>query len=634
MTDDSGKNEVSDEKGLFDWSEDIEESESDSEVETENLQSVYSEEIEESNETVQTDNLDSIGGENGIKNDKRGSIGLSDTEAKDLMRDDYKDFHEGIINNSEIVEEYEVHNRAEIQILYNPYINENLYRVVEPDLTELEKVLRIKVSKDIQEDFENIAVESMNSEERREKVRELAKKHLERQKTLVGKYGNKTIEKINSVTDSISGYVPSDSLSSSLENYEREKFDTITEENIERVVYYVVRDFADYEKLTPIMRDENIEDISCNSPEVPVFLYHKVHRDVITNVMYSQDELDEFVASLAQSSGKHISIAEPDLQGRLPDGSRMQLTYSDEISDEGSNFTIRKFQEEPFTPIDLIEFNTFSLSQMAYLWLAIQNEKSLIFAGGTASGKTTSMNAISLFIPPRAKIVSIEDTREITLRHSNWIKSVTRDSFGGGGTGEVDMYDLLRDALRQRPEYIIVGEIRGEEARTLFQAMSTGHTTYSTMHADDVGAAVRRLENEPINLPRQMLSSLDILSVQIRMIDDGDVMRRCKEMVEIVDIDSDTNEIKSKTTFEYNPDKDVVFYKGDSDILEEIKNINSWSQSELEDELERRKTVLRYLKEEVETRDYEIISSVLRTYMQDKDLIMEQIEAGDLLKGK
>jgi flagellar protein FlaI len=395
-----------------------------------------------------------------------------------------------------------------------------------------------------------------------------------------------------------------------------------------------VRDFADYEKLTPIMRDENIEDISCNSPEVPVFLYHKVHRDVITNVMYSQDELDEFVASLAQSSGKHISIAEPDLQGRLPDGSRMQLTYSDEISDEGSNFTIRKFQEEPFTPIDLIEFNTFSLSQMAYLWLAIQNEKSLIFAGGTASGKTTSMNAISLFIPPRAKIVSIEDTREITLRHSNWIKSVTRDSFGGGGTGEVDMYDLLRDALRQRPEYIIVGEIRGEEARTLFQAMSTGHTTYSTMHADDVGAAVRRLENEPINLPRQMLSSLDILSVQIRMIDDGDVMRRCKEMVEIVDIDSDTNEIKSKTTFEYNPDKDVVSYKGDSDILEEIKNINSWSQSELEDELERRKTVLRYLKEEVETRDYEIISSVLRTYMQDKDLIMEQIETGDLLKGK
>jgi flagellar protein FlaI len=634
MTDDSGKNEVSDEKGLFDWSEDIEGSESDSEVETENLQSVYSEEIEESNETVQTDNLDSIGGESGIKNDKRGSIGLSDTEAKDLMRDDYKDFHEGIINNSEIVEEYEVHDYAEIQILYNPYINENLYRVVEPDLTELEKVLRIKVSKDIQEDFENIAVESMNSEERREKVRELAKKHLERQKTLVGKYGNKTIEKINSVTDSISGYVPSDSLSSSLENYEREKFDTITEENIERVVYYVVRDFADYEKLTPIMRDENIEDISCNSPDVPVFLYHKVHRDVITNVMYSQDELDEFVASLAQSSGKHISIAEPDLQGRLPDGSRMQLTYSDEISDEGSNFTIRKFQEEPFTPIDLIEFNTFSLSQMAYLWLAIQNEKSLIFAGGTASGKTTSMNAISLFIPPRAKIVSIEDTREITLRHSNWIKSVTRDSFGGGGTGEVDMYDLLRDALRQRPEYIIVGEIRGEEARTLFQAMSTGHTTYSTMHADDVGAAVRRLENEPINLPRQMLSSLDILSVQIRMIDDGDVMRRCKEMVEIVDIDSDTNEIKSKTTFEYNPDKDVVSYKGDSDILEEIKNINSWSQSELEDELERRKTVLRYLKEEVETRDYEIISSVLRTYMQDKDLIMEQIETGDLLKGK
>jgi flagellar protein FlaI len=624
---DNDKDEIT--EGIVDW---VDQSESDIDLDTDSLNDIQQDDTEDEDNKLNEENPEIV--DDNIKEDNRGSIGLSDTEARELMRDDYKDFHEGILSNSEIVEEYSVHEYTDIQILYNPYINETLYRVVEPNLTDLEKVLRIKVSKDIQEDFENLPVENMDSDKRREEVRKLGRKHLERQKTLVGKYGNKAVEKVNSVTSTFSSYTPSDSLSDTLEDYERNKFDTISEENIERVLYYIIRDFADYEKLTPIMHDPNIEDISCNSPEVPVFLYHKVHRDVITNLMYSEDELDEFVASLAQSSGKHISIAEPDLQGRLPDGSRMQLTYSDEISDEGSNFTIRKFQEEPFTPIDLIEYGTFSLFQMAYLWLAIENEKSLIFAGGTASGKTTSMNAISLFIPPRAKIVSIEDTREITLRHSNWIKSVTRESFGGDGSGEVNMYDLLRDALRQRPEYIIVGEIRGKEARTLFQAMSTGHTTYSTMHADDVGAAVRRLENEPINLPRQMLSSLDILSVQIRMINDGDVIRRCKEMVEIIDINSDTNEIKSKTTFEYDPPSDTVTYKGDSDILREIRNINSWSKSELEEELERRKKVLSYLRDEVETRDYEIISSVLRTYMQDKELIIEQIESGELLKGK
>ena len=164
--------------------------------------------------------------------------------------------------------------------------------------------------------------------------------------------------------------------------------------------------------------------------------------------------------------------------------------------------------------------------------------------------------------------------------------------------------------------------------------MSTGHTTYSTMHADDVGAAVRRLENEPINLPRQMLSSLDILSVQVRLINDGDIIRRCKEMVEIVDIDSDTEEIKSKTAFEYDPSSDDVEFKGDSEILEEIRVMNSWSQKQLQSEFDRRREVLRYLRDQVDVRDYEVIASVLRTYMQDKELIMKQIDNGELLEGK
>lgn len=580
------------------------------------------------------DQPEELEGSSETGDDPRGDVGISDTQAAELMRDDYRDFHQGILDNSELVEEYDVNEHAKVQILYNPYVNENLYRVVEPELSELEEKIRMRVSNDIKEDFETLPVEEMDRSQMENKVRELGRKHIERQRTLLSEYGNKAVRVINEATDRFSEKVFNDSVKERLEEYEKDEYDRITEDNIQRVLYYIVRDYAKYEKLTPIMDDTNIEDVSCNGPDVPVFLYHKTHRDVITNVMYEREELDEFVASLAQKSGKHISIAEPDLQGRLPDGSRMQLTYSDEISDEGSNFTIRQFQEEPFTPIDLIEFDTFSVEQMAYLWIAIENEKSLIFAGGTASGKTTSMNAISLFIPPRSKIVSIEDTREITLRHSNWIKSVTRESFGGDDSGEIGMYDLLRDALRQRPEYIIVGEIRGEEARTLFQAMSTGHTTYSTMHADDVEAAIRRLENEPINLPRQMLSSLDILSVQIRLVDDGDVYRRCKEMVEIIDIKSDTNDIVSQTTFEYSPSSDRVEFKGESNVLEEIQNLNNWSNKQLSKEVERRKRVLRYLKDETEVRDYKIIASVLRTYMQDKDIVLDQIDSGQLLKGK
>ncbi|MDK2796230.1 MAG: archaeal flagellar protein FlaI, partial [Archaeoglobaceae archaeon] len=217
----------------------------------------------------------------------------------------------------------------------------------------------------------------------------------------------------------------------------------------------------------------------------------------------------------------------------MPDGSRIQLTLGKEVTDHGSTFTIRKFREEPVTPVDLIAWKTFSAEQMAYLWLCIENKKSLIFAGGTASGKTTSMNAISLFIPRRAKIVTIEDTRELMLPHENWIPAVTRDAFHGE-KGKIDMYDLLRAALRQRPEYIIVGEVRGREALTLFQAMTTGHTTYSTLHADSVSGAIHRLENPPIEVPRAMLEALNIISVQAQTYVNDRRVRRNIEIAEIV----------------------------------------------------------------------------------------------------
>ncbi len=260
----------------------------------------------------------------------------------------------------------------------------------------------------------------------------------------------------------------------SLERYGAE----IDAATFSRLFYYIFRDFRGYGRLDPIMHDPHVEDVSCDGYDLPIFVYHDEYTDIETTVSFGETALDQFVVRLAQHSGRHISIGDPMVETTLPDGSRAELALGEEVTPRGSAFTIRKYADDPLTPIGLLEYGTFSVEQLAYLWLAIEHNRSLLFAGGTASGKTTSMNAISMFIPPRSKVVTIEDTHELQLSHDNWLSSVTRERIHEGTN--VTMYDLLRSALRHRPEYIVVGEVRGEEAMTLFQAMNTGHTTYST----------------------------------------------------------------------------------------------------------------------------------------------------------
>ncbi|HDH81629.1 MAG TPA: secretion system protein E, partial [Thermoplasmatales archaeon] len=228
----------------------------------------------------------------------------------------------------------------------------------------------------------------------------------------------------------------------------------------EKIMYYIIRDFLGYGKIDVLMYDPMIEDISCDAPRVPIYIYHRNYESLKTNISFSSEaELDSFVIQLAQKCGRHISIARPLMDATMPDGSRIQACLSREVSSMGSNFTIRRFREEPLTPSHLVEFNTISPEIAAYFWLAIENGASAVLAGGTASGKTTSLNALCLFIPPEMKIVSIEDTREINLPHPNWIASVTREGTAESGEGsKVGMFDLLKAALRQRPEYILVGE--------------------------------------------------------------------------------------------------------------------------------------------------------------------------------
>ena len=385
--------------------------------------------------------------------------------------------------------------------------------------------------------------------------------------------------------------------------------------------YYLKRDFRGFGKLDPLLNDQHIEDISCDGYELPIFVYHDDYTDIETNISFKQKELDNFVVRLAQQSGQHISVGDPMVEATLADGSRAEMSLGREVTPRGSAFTIRQYADDPFTPIDLINYNTFSIEQMAYFWLCIENNKSLIFAGGTASGKTTSMNAVSMFIPPRSKVLTIEDTRELSLYHDNWLSSVTREQLSEGA--DIDMYDLLRSALRHRPEYIIVGEVRGTEAVTLFQAMNTGHTTFSTMHADSIETVINRLENEPINVPRAMVQSLDMLSIQTQARIDEQRVRRSRVIGEIRGIDQRTGELDYASAFNWNANTDT-FQSNDSELLSEIQDERGWSRNELLEEMRNRRRVLSYLQQKGIS-DYRQFTALINEYYADKRRVLDRI---------
>ena len=406
---------------------------------------------------------------------------------------------------------------------------------------------------------------------------------------------------------------------------------TVEDGSLHKILYYLIRDFVYLGPIDPIMRDPAIEDISCDGVDIPVFVYHRKYRDLETNISFGKEALSSFTVRLAQRAGKQISISEPLIDGSLPDGSRVQLTFGSDVSTRGSNFTIRKFADVPYTPVDLINFGTFSIEQMAYFWLAIENNRSLIFAGGTGSGKTTSMNAVSFFIPPNSKVVSIEDTREITLPHDNWIQSVTRDSITAEGRGAISMYELLQAALRQRPEYILVGEIRTEQnvALTFFQAIGTGHTAYTTVHAESVEGVLNRLENPPLSVPTQMIQDLDIISIQKQTFQEGSRVRRNAEVTELLPPNQGTESVRASVVFNRDAEADAYRKVNDSSVLDEIADARGWSAGELARELQKRERVMEYLVEN-DISGYDEVTSVIHTFAKDPESVMERVDNDSL----
>jgi flagellar protein FlaI len=527
------------------------------------------------------------------------------------------------------------------RILQDKYNKEYLYEIQEPILTEVEKEIKTELAH-LFKMLADIDISNMTEEEKKNFLKETLdqiiidndidltgrkiikndehnpneKKSLFSKKTKEEKQKQELLKKQENIKKL--GEKKKKLKSFSKTNKKTKQELTEEEKKIkERIYYHLFRDFLGYNKIDVLMNDEGIEDISCDGHRVPIFIYHKKYDAIQTNVKFDDEkELNNFVIRLAQICGKQISVYSPIVDGKLPDGSRLQTTLARTVT-KPSTFTIRKFKEKPLTPIDLINFQSISLDMAAYFWLVIEKGASILFCGGTASGKTTTLNALSLFIPEQHKIVTIEDTREISLPHKNWIAGTTRQGFSASDekTGkDIDMFDLIRAALRQRPKVVMVGEVRGREAYSLFQAMATGHTSYATVHASDIHTLIQRLENPPISLPRALLTSLDIIVFQNAIDISGKTARRTSSITEIVKLDSDTNQLIFMEPYKWISKTDDRFEStGSSKILNNIRIQSDWTEQQLEKELENRKLILRWMKEK-NIRDYIEVGNIVNIY--------------------
>ncbi len=390
-----------------------------------------------------------------------------------------------------------------------------------------------------------------------------------------------------------------------------------TEKRILR--YYIERDFVGLGIIEPIIRDDNIEDISCDGVGIPLFVFHRNPKlgSMVTNIAYKdENELDSFVTRLSQLCGKTISVADPLIDGSLPDGSRLQATLATDIARRGSNFTIRKFTKAPLTPVHLLNYNTLDVKMMAYLWFITDHGASVIVSGGTASGKTSLLNVLSLFIRKDKKIVSIEDTAELRLPHPHWVPTVARSPMSEEGEvkrGEVDLFDLLRESFRQRPDYIIVGEVRGREAYILFQQMATGHPSLSTIHAENMPKLIDRLTTPPISLPPGLVGSIDLIIFLARMNYKGNFVRRANEIIEMIEYDAEKKRPVINKVFKWNPENDKFTSDKKSIILKKIAERIGMKDKEIEDELERRMMVLSWMKEN-NILDFRNVNKVINMY--------------------
>jgi flagellar protein FlaI len=392
----------------------------------------------------------------------------------------------------------------------------------------------------------------------------------------------------------------------------------VTQRELDALKYVLVRDKIGFGLLAPMLVDHNIEDISCSGMG-PIFIEHKIFKSIQSAINFpTEDDVDQFVIWMGEWIKRPVTVRNPIVDAVLPDGSRVNIVYGTDVSKRGSNFTIRKFSEVPTSVMQLVEYGTMDYMMASYLSFILEEGLNMFVAGATASGKTTTMNAITTFILPDKKIVSIEDTPELQVPHKNWIRETTRGSSKDNTGAEVGMFDLLKAALRQRPDRIIVGEIRGEEGAIAFQAMQTGHGVMSTFHAASVEKLVQRLTGQPINIPKAYIDNLDVVLIQaaVKVAGKG-MVRRVTSINEIIGYDPTTESFSFIESFRWNSATDTFDFLGfmNSYIMEEKialkRGIPSFKRKVIYTELKRRAKILQRLHVERKLKDFYDVFSVL-----------------------
>ena len=401
----------------------------------------------------------------------------------------------------------------------------------------------------------------------------------------------------------------------------RRSLGKFSEASWEKIYYYVIRDLAGYGNLDVLMNDPNIEDISCNGVSKPVYVWHRKYESLPTNIIFDDEtEYDNFIIKLAHMGGKHISSAHPMLDAMLPGRHRLAATFRREVSTFGSSFCIRKFREDPFSIVDLVKMGTIDETLAAYFWILLENKMSMMIIGGTGAGKTSMLNALVSLIKPNDKIVTVEEIAELNALHENWVQLTSRQGFKFGTNDEtsISLFDLVKLSLRYRPDYIIVGEVRGEEAYALFQAVATGHGGICTMHADSLDHAVKRLTSEPMNVAEAYVPLMNvgiyISRVELPRKKMGlSFGRRVRNVWEIVDYG------KYKLISEWSPTKDKFHTNLDeSYLLEEIAIKKGLTKKEVLAEIKQRKKFLKELIRSGKRSQEEVTEAIVKYYNQSK----------------
>ncbi len=397
--------------------------------------------------------------------------------------------------------------------------------------------------------------------------------------------------------------------------------------NIDKLAAQISQEMLGYGELDPMIKDDDLEEIMVIGVNRPVFVYHRKIGMMVTNVYFEEDsDIKALIDLIARQVNRRIDQQTPILDARLPDGSRVNATIPP-VSADGSTLTIRKFRSDPLTVIDLINFKTISSHLAAFLWVCVDGMGvkpcNAIIAGGTGSGKTTTLNTVAAFIPPRERIITIEDTLELQLPHFHVLRMETRPP-NIEGKGELDMDTLVKNSLRQRPDRVIVGEVRGKEAVTLFTAINTGHSGFGTLHSNTARETITRLTNSPMNVPHIMIPALDFIIMQNRMYrTEGGSLRRVTEVAEVVGMEE--GNVQLNRVFEWNNVADKVEYIGiASNTLRSIADLRGISITEVEEEIERRRLVLEFMADK-NIRSIEEVGKCIHNYYKDPDEVLERV---------